>query len=75
MKEVRTFTTGTQRCEKEACEKLVKKKYLVFCESMDTKLKEHSLHISKTLNNFETESQMFTVIAVHEILVPLGVPV
>lgn len=31
-----------------------------------------SLYISKTLNlnNFETESQMFTVIVVHKILVP-----
>lgn len=28
--------------------KASKKKYLVFCESMDTKWKKHSLHISKT---------------------------
>lgn len=61
---------------KESLWKASKKKYLVFCESMDTKLKEYSLHISKTLNfnHFETESQMLTVIAVHKILVPLGVP-
>lgn len=39
MEEVRAFTTGIQNCEKEACGKTSKKKYLVFCESMDPKLK------------------------------------
>lgn len=67
---------GNPKLWKESMWETDKKKYLVVCESMGTKLKEHSLDISKTLNlnNFETESQKFTVIVIHKILVPLGEP-
>lgn len=73
---------GTQNCEKEACEKQVRKSLWCFVKAWISNWRyslhntRNSLHISKTLNfnNFETESQIFTVIVVHKILVPLGVP-
>lgn len=75
MEEVRAFTTGIQCCEKEACEKLVRKSIWCFVKAWISNGR-NIVYISAklNLNNFETESQMFTVIAVHKILVLLGVP-